>query len=730
MAKIRISGHNPNNVPIPPIGEITIFADSTDNYIPKYKTSDGIIHSMGSGGENGQHRNSVISVVVDPSTLTPSPNDSHLIGESAVGDWVGLDGQIATWGTANWIYQIPSNGWTIKADDSDTFLWHHEGDHTIGVWAWEQQPFTNDLLKLPTDGTWDDGLFDFENTLIIDAIDDLNEIAAALAPLPAPPLSEYSELDLTPQADGKLSFDTLNPIGGYSSADAVGIPIPISIDQAFDPDGGIFGKRLGITDVVGVIGGILNDQIPVDSGLPNPSYPANAWGDADKGILRISLNGIEVSALDLTILTSQDSSGGGTISGLNISATDDAMFPQGATLPNFKNRTGAWTIAKSDLVDGYNHVVVEHEVDALTFRTLGRYDVVLDADTTATVISASVLNNLVMTGSKKISGIDYHTGGTADYDVIIDNLYRNTYDGGADALTYQGTNCTAPQESLPVGVGDEAKQIVIIDKLVTIITNGIRLLDGSIDIQITAKRTVQAVVQSGLQAIANILLDNVVDGSTDGSEDFNTETYRMPSNFNFDAFGTFTIGLWDGEQSIDDGVIGYIDGLLISDGELKYPVAATPNDFRTSVILNGSIWNDGGTKGSARDYSALIGDRVYYRWFKQISPTTGNFVVNIDGSGGTFVPIGTALTGDNIHVEMRAPTQTGWMDIYDDFVTGQFGDGDGARNSGAGTGRDFGVNWGLTIGTKNTAFTGGYMVLRITVGASFSGEFAGITFDF
>lgn len=732
MAKIRISGQNPANVQIPPPGEITIFADSTDNFIPKYKSSDGLIHSMGgSGGSGGEHQDSVISVLDDPSTITPNIGDSYLIADSAVGVWSGKDGQIATWGTVNWAYQSPNDGWTLKAKDQDTFLYHHEGDYVSGVFSWIKQPFTNDVLELPTDGSWDDGLFNFEGVLIIDAIDELNEFAAALAPPPAPILSDYSELNMSPQANGKLSFDTLNPIGGYAAADAVGIPIPVSIDQLFPPGGGTSGKRLGITDATaGTIGGILNNQVAADTGTPNPAYPANAWGDANKGTLRISLNGIEISALDLTILTAQDSSGGDTVTGLNISAAQDILFPQGAPLTAFKYRTGTWTVKKSDLVNGYNSIIVEHEVSPTEFRTLDRYDVVLDSDTTATTITVPVLDNLIMLGSKKISGIDYHTGGSAEYDVLIDNAYRNTYYQDTDAITYQGTNCSASQESLPAGLGDEAKQIAIVDKLVTITPVGTRILNSNIDIQVTVRRTVQSVVQGGLASIDNILLDNTIPAPTDTGEDFYGELYRMPSNTNFDAFGGFSTGMWDSEQSLDDGAAGFIDGLMVFDGKLVYPANAPITDFRTSNILNGSTFNDGGTKGSARDYSGLTGDRVYYRWFKQVSPTVGNFVLNISGSGGTFVDVGTGLTGNNIHVEMRAPSQTGWMDCYADFATGQFGDADGARNASAGTGRAFGTNWGLTIGTKNTASTGGYMVLKITVGDSFTGEIDGITFNF
>jgi len=102
----------------------------------------------------------------------------------------------------------------------------------------------------------------------------------------------------------------------------------------------------------------------------------------------------------------------------------------------------------------------------------------------------------------------------------------------------------------------------------------------------------------------------------------------------------------------------------------------------------------------------------------------------VDGAGGVnFVDLGTGLNSNNAHLEIKAPSQTGWMDGYTDFVTGQTGDGDGARSAAAGAG---GINavLGLTVGTKSTANTGGYMLVRITVDDTFIHDLDKITFTF
>jgi hypothetical protein len=159
---------------------------------------------------------------------------------------------------------------------------------------------------------------------------------------------------------------------------------------------------------------------------------------------------------------------------------------------------------------------------------------------------------------------------------------------------------------------------------------------------------------------------------------------------------------------------------------LIYPVT---NFSNTGILATNK--NFGNTLAN---YSGATGNRQYVRYFRQVTPTSGNFTLNIAGSGGTFVAKTTSLTGNNIWVEIKAPgassQETGWLDAYADFATGQWNDGDGARNAAGGAGRAFGTNWGLTIGTKNTANTSGYMLIRITTGSSFTGSIGSMTFAF
>ena len=608
------------------------------------------------------------------------------------------------------------------------------------------QLFTNGSsgIGAAEDGDYEDGLFtDFTpSTPIGTAVDRFNEILKALAPPPAPVLSDWTGSKAGTVASGKLSFDTSNPITGstYFGADTAPAS-PISVDGTWT----ISGKRLGIAPASGGnISGILNDQVVANTAVPNAAYGADTFGDAEKGSLKLFVNGIEIVAAELDLTSSTGSistTSGGTVSGFTVSAQNPSLFPQGDSLDLFQNRTGTWLVRSNDanLRNGYNYIIAQHYVSGSDIRTLTRFEFIIDDSTTATVFSGQSLHTLSMTGTKKISGIDYHTGGSALYDVTVDNVYRNTYSSAADAIAHTGnTNSyglllSASSAALAASLGDETKQVVISNKTATLTSSGRRIINDSISLNTTVKRTVQSTLTGGSSSITNILLDNITSTATEvGFESFDAELYRLKDNVSYDLVADVASNAWDSTQSLVDGAAGHVDGLQVIDGRLIYPGAngSYPSDFTTANIVNGSTFNDGGTGGGARDYSSLTGDREYIRYFKQVSPTTANFVMNIAGTGGTFVALGTALTGNNIHVEIKLPTETGWMDAYADFATGQFGDGDGARSATAGAGRAFGTNWGLTVGTKNTANSGGFALVRITVGSSFSGSFDAITFTF
>jgi hypothetical protein len=106
--------------------------------------------------------------------------------------------------------------------------------------------------------------------------------------------------------------------------------------------------------------------------------------------------------------------------------------------------------------------------------------------------------------------------------------------------------------------------------------------------------------------------------------------------------------------------------------------------------------------------------------------------MRLQGSSSTFVNTGGSLSGNQLTVEMKLPGSssetTGWMDCTKSFATGQHNDGDGCIN-GVGS-LSLGSYTDLTVGTKSTAASSGYVVIRITAPSSWSGSITQIDFSF
>jgi hypothetical protein len=603
---------------------------------------------------------------------------------------------------------------------------------------------TGDDLKIgpAQNGTYADGLFSnfTSETRVGHAVDKFNEILKNLVPPAAPELRSWNSTGNS-GVSGKLTFDDSSPIVGSVYIGANNSPSSVSVDGSWM----VSGKRLGIyargsQDYLG----ILNFDVPQSTTTPTAAYSAKSFTDGDKGNLVLKLNGIEISNIDLTNLSAQSVLTAG--SGLNVSAATSSKFPIGTTFDQFQNRTGDWII-KSDntnIVNGYNYIIVEHTDASFTDRILERFEFIIDHDNTSTIISGATISSYSFGGSKYLSGIRYYTSGWIKYGAQIDNLYRNTYYRSTDAITYSdlygGLLITTRQDALPNSSGDEGKTILLKDLnssndiQFNIVSSGKRRLDESIGINLTAKRTVALAPRTltttggGVQ-VDNIYLDNYNMTSVDKIEYFDDEDKRLKSGIDYDLIGDINnSNKWDSEESLQNsGLSGYNNGLQVIGGLLKYPSI----DFSSIGILQTNLNNS----VSSTNYSTCTGERTYIRWFRQQLPTTAQFRINISGVGVTFVSKSTALTGSNAWLEIKLPgissKVTGWLDCYTDYnpAIGVSNDGDGCRYSTNGSG-GLGNDLGLFTGTVGTALSAGYVLVKITVGQYFNQNLSQIDFNF
>ena len=576
------------------------------------------------------------------------------------------------------------------------------------------------LAEGPTDGTYGStNAANLQNTdKLEDAFDKVSVILDALVPPSAPTLSSISE-SITGVV-GKLSFGSTNTIAGYDNHPTVGAKSAITIS----------GTSLGIINGTTNFTGTLADNTAQGTGSPNPAYPANAFGQADQGTLTLRLDGNIIHTVDLTSFGS-----GSTLnangSGFTLSAATSVVFSSGTQFPSFKYRTGTFVVNNAEWATagrGYKTVQVVHTIGGSTYSTQ-TWNFIVDAVTTAITASANTLGSLSMAGSRYLSGVQYHQSGTAAYGVTLSNVYLNTYSTSASAISYTVTNGTIASEAIPDWVTSHTDNLVL-SKTVTISSSSTRLLGVALTVATNVARTVQTAA-TGLGSTSQflLLLDTVTSGSTDTAEGFDTENYRVSAAIetNRDVTAGYASGgtrpaavQWDSTQSLVGASSAHNTGLMVFNSGVSYPTRTTGTGITNgnfSAVTNGPASNV--------NYSGATGNRVYYRYYWL--PSKSNFVMTVNATSTAFVASSTTPTGNNLNIEILAPSQTkdgSNATVWKDCVTAYTADtAVGAYNAsgGANVGNISGSNWGLTIGTKTTANSGNVIILKITASSSWTG---------
>ena len=676
---------------------------------------DSVTNLVVAGGNEGEFAVYTMDRQVGPlpQVYYNATTDSlHLLDETALKFYEGTN-----------TYAVSFQAPTSLSSDVAFTLPTADGDdgHVLITDGSGQLSFGYGRIGLPEDGSYEDGLFtDLEkSTPIGTAVDRINEILKALAPPPANPLSAIS-YSTSAGASANLSFGTTNGVTGYTNVGTAAGTSALDINNTFP----VSGTRKGVyapTTISGVVAGGATAHAY--------AYPANAFGDANQGTLKLEVNGVVVHSVDLSTFGS-GASVNGNGSGFNLIAATSVKFQDGTSLDLFKYRTGTWTISTADQSNGWNYMRVSHEIGTST-RTTNYFEWVNDADVTATSFSGASLHDLSLTGSKYISGVQYYTGGTAQYDVTIENAYRNTYSTSGTAISHPSPlNCSLASTALSPAT-DETDTVVISNKAVTIspAANN-RILGGDLSVTTRVLRSVQAAVTSApVTGGWKILLDNNSAAATNLVEDFKGEDFRQQSSLSLTSTA-YTSGA-NGGPANWTSASALTDGLLIYNGALRYPKQGFANgDFRNVDDGNANGPTVPGGYASNPNYSSATGEKVYLRYF-YTTTAKQNFSLNVTASSTTFVAASNrgSLSGNNVTLELLAPNLTTdgsgnvvWKDCVTPYTT------DAAVGAYAATfGSSIPTNWGLTLGTKSTANSGYVIVLRVTAPAAWTGNISGMT---
>lgn len=428
--------------------------------------------------------------------------------------------------------------------------------------------------------------------------------------------------------------------------------------------------------------------------------PANGISDGDKGALELYINGVLKDSFDLEGAfddgfkdTSQSYTPANSANG----------YITVASVEKFNNFS-AWqkvvarlNISEADLLVGHNAISLKHA--GLNNEQVSQdFDVFYDnanQDPVLGVVDVRIHSN---DAPKYLSGVRFMGLGDAikvstNCDHIADNSYVLN---PLDLYEFKGapTTVIAPTDEAVSGLSstiEKGESLVLTDKIINLSTAN----QCSANARLTARpRDPFGTYATALSASQKMLVSTFGESSSNTAEYFNDEKYRLPLDFDFDDKVSPVTNVWDSQALLSNG---NAQRYVISDNEhgLVYP----DQDFTSFLPEN------------TADYDQFSGDQQDVRCF--ISPNSKSSVqLTLKG-----VTSGVSQKGSGVvNVEVKLPTQTGWLDCakpYDSSV-GVASDGDGCLSGSVNySGGNAVIN--ATFGGKVTFDANNRMYFRITL---------------
>ena len=525
----------------------------------------------------------------------------------------------------------------------------------------------------------------------------------------------------------------INVTGSSASGGPYGVGTDVDYNGAYSADvSSGQNKRYGIKSASGgaaAITGILNNDVSANGN----NYTADSFGNAHGGVLSLYVNAsgsgvTPVHTLDLSTFSGAGGPGAGTGASVNangsgfieMSVPTPASSSTGLPLFDYHFRTGKFTVAASDQnAKGWNWAQVVHSFGgAYPDQVTTFVEWLNDDDGNAVDITAYQSGTFHANSYYYQSGVKYFdtsitpvATGTVKYRVA--DAYTNVYSSSPTALQLSTlTNCTAQGifvtgssvtdsgdialssngTSLPdlTSTGDITADIHVTGTLTY--TGGTSLpgdaspLDGFTTQNLRSTLTVDHPIDTNAVQAVDALKFLAYSGSSGTSnphtsEKFTGEYFRMQSGSysNQSASGSLR---WNSTESLVGADAGHNTGLIIygNDGSKGYLLSpknsALPNsgDFKT--------FNDLSSPPDNVDYSSASGERHFFRTFKN-NTASDQAVISLTVKGSAnLVPrtgsgSGTLGANGNVHIFVKIPGKTGWLDVAK-AADGTITDGGGA----------------------------------------------------
>ena len=311
------------------------------------------------------------------------------------------------------------------------------------------------------------------------------------------------------------------------------------------------------------------------------------------------------------------------------------------------------------------------------------------------------------------------------YNAEINNFYKHTYDNAA-SVSIDGTNISSQSHSVTtIGGSENSSKVIQITSSHNI--NVSELYNGSATVRISSLNhpLKTNLSNTGSVTVSGFLIHNVTTPTNNNlTETFIDEDFRIQSG-SYATQASVTSSAWNSQHHMTaSGATGHTDGLIFFDQKLYSPVnSSLPNSGDFSSLTNGPSGNP--------DYSSLTGTRTYFR---RIQNTSGGTIrdIKITSTKSNSIFSNSTLDANDVHVFVKVPGSTGWMDVSQNFSYGNVADDDGALISTANdnsntTGAGNSVHC-LTFGTEYVA-NNQYLSLKMEADESWTGYLDQLVFQ-
>lgn len=618
--------------------------------------------------------------LLDLKDVSGSLATGDVLYRTAGGAWsplaIGTAGKILTvasglpsWESASggdtWKVIDPSTGDTLTASGEDTLnVTAGTGISVTGTTP-DTLTIANTITTLddmtigtPTDTSWADGIFSSWSsaTNAADALDEISETMSYLAP------ADASSLD-----GGTLAASGTTKYTGYLSAGAA----------VYN-----FGEGAGTS-----VSYIISDAT---FSLVSPST-STTFNKADEGTLKYNLNGALNDSYDMAAAFNESNRAGSQVYPPATGAAGNLRVDSVGwynSFPKWQKGNATILVVPGDLLDGYNYFTMVHDLD--TDQTSATYQVFYDNASPSRAISTPTISENTPAW-KYLSGVKmYDNGSTWNLSTALTDCFKNVYK--RPPCTLAGTVTISPSsidinDASVSGVSSPPNRtdtMTVTNRVVTAAAASTR----STNLRFTATHAspYTSNAASSTSASANRLYDSYGTTSTAIYEYFDDENRRLAAGAYDSVPGSIT-GAWTSSTTLSNGMC------QVYNGSLRYPTT----NFSSGYLPTGNP-----------DYSSFSGDQVYYRAFYHAATPHSSGSLELAGLVNADVdPVGS---GD-VNVEIKLPTQTGWLDLGTSYDSGTFSgsDGDGCRVSQSGD------DWAWTAGTFTTADSGYMYILRITI---------------